>query len=294
MSLRHLNAVIGTAIFFPLMSFLYSDQPEILYHPGNASEILSVSEELRILNLQANHLTEDMAQEILASQADVICIQDLSAIEASDFYQFLKEDYAHFIYVDHEYTQDGLLVASKLPLKDAQYTGEGNAELLRFVLGQSVAPIAQICVSKPSLKQPISTRSDLPLLLCGAHVKPTLTSYSQTITSMSIVGLTGYGGTLTSITNTDFVITDKRSSVRVVSRKKSYASDPSTIQYIQIGHAEVSGSVDTNGEASLEASVSESKETDNGRYSAEVKGGVYQDSQGNTSGRLEMTMSIDW
>ncbi len=100
---------------------------------------------------------------------------------------------------------------------------------------------------------------------------------------MPVAGLMTYGGMLTSITNTDSVTTDKRSSVRVVSRKNSYASDPSGVQYIQIGQAEVSASIDTNGEASLEASVSESKETDNGRYSAEVKGSVHQVSHGNYS-----------
>jgi len=61
------------------------------------------------------------------------------------------------------------------------------------------------------------------------------------------------------------------------------------------GSVEVSAGSDTNGNSSLEASISTSTQTDSGdTFSAEVSGGVYQDREGNTSGEVKGTFSWSW
>lgn len=271
MGSRCLNAIVGAVMCCPLICSAYSyyetDPSAIAYHSGTAPEAVFMSEELRVLNLTANRCSDPaaLAQEIIASHADVVCLQDLQEAEASDFYQLLQEHYAHFIYVDQGHLPNGLLVASRLPLKDGQWsfasTEKGDAGLFSFELPQSA-------------------------------------SSSQTITSTPVQG---YAGILTSVKNrVDSFYADRRPDVRAISLERYMSTTVvnvrkhSTEQYIQIGHAEVSGSASTSGEASLEASVSESKETNSGTFSAEVRGSVSQDSQGNTSGRIETTFSLDW
>lgn len=60
------------------------------------------------------------------------------------------------------------------------------------------------------------------------------------------------------------------------------------------GHAEASGTKDSEGNSKGEISVSTSTETENGTFSTEVKGGVGTDKDGNTTGEIKGTISWDW
>ncbi|MGE5196267.1 MAG: endonuclease/exonuclease/phosphatase family protein [Anaerolineae bacterium] len=109
--------------------------------------------------------------------------------------------------------------------------------------------------------------------------------YSISTTSIALLG--DYAGSVTLIKKENaYSIDDILKNIG-----GNYWNGNSTIL---CGHAEISGGRETDGSSKVEASVSTSTETDRGTVSFEVSGGVYQDQDGNNSGRIESTISIDW
>ena len=62
----------------------------------------------------------DVAEQILYGNADVVHLKNIPTNIASQLYELLQQQYAHFIHVPIQ--EKGLFIASKYPLKDAEVT----------------------------------------------------------------------------------------------------------------------------------------------------------------------------
>lgn len=163
---------------------------------GLAEDKESNGENLTLFNLNANSdeklSLEGLIEKILHANADVVCIQEIIGIDSSyAFYDALKEQYAHFYTtIDmHGFSSDtpiaakGMLIASKYPIGNPQYTPFSNnrdSGFIDFTLKSENTLLGRVFIAqlKPNqaqvmpLEQILSVmeseyQKDIPFLLCS-------------------------------------------------------------------------------------------------------------------------------
>lgn len=95
--------------------------------------------DMTILNLRLPSAMEvhDIGERILYGDPDIVHLSHISTQQASDLYEMLEQTYTHFIHTPHN--ENGLFIASKFPLSDAELlmTEEEvspREEMLQFVI----------------------------------------------------------------------------------------------------------------------------------------------------------------
>lgn len=150
------------------------------YLSGLAETKSSNSEQLTILNLSQKEgaPTDNLAEKILDTDADVVCVQDISDATNYDLYSALKHHYAHFYTVKGAHN---LLIASKYSMENPEYIPLADSGYVHLALksGQTLLGHVYAAFSEPnrdklgSLEQILFAmesqyQENVPFMLCGS------------------------------------------------------------------------------------------------------------------------------
>ena len=278
------------------------------YIEGNAKEKIINDQQLILLNIHVPNRSKQI--EVLKHDADVVCLRGiLSHREGYAYYQMLKDRYAHF-YIETS-DENISLVALKCRLRDPMFTfyGEGNQVFDFTIIGFEDA-LGHIYIA--SLQDENLLESVIGMIerndTDSKELIPSILSTNLKNIDPEVLQVTSDKHVAESI----FLFQPKGSVFGQYTLTKLWSDEQQFLSSLQLisggnclslgngeilcgGHAEVSASQDTDGNASVGGSVAITETTDSGiQFSAEVSGTVERDSNGNTSAEAKTSVRVDW
>lgn len=279
-------------------SFL-SRNAEEQYHSythilGKSKDIPNDQKQFTLLNISVGG-AQDIEKQIIDANADLVCLQGIPSYkEGHAYYSKLKELYAHF-YIE-TCNANIALVASKYRIQNPFFIPlESDKGLFDFQIFSEEAPVGHVYLIKADSghlpesiirkieEDYLSSTGTIPFIFCG-----------DSMFSSCSVELLGEGYLFTRQKHWfNGVLSTVQPKTDAPNNWEWFFENSSTI--LCGGSAEVSVSQDTEGNTSLEGSVSVSDRTESGdKYSAEVSGKVDRDNSGNTSASVEVSAKYEW
>lgn len=285
------------------------------YLEGDAEERVAEKSQFTLFNATVK-VDQNISEEILGSDADIVCLQGIgSHQEGYVYYRALKDLYAHFY---AETCDRGIsLIASKYHIENPLFIPFGDGcGLFDFVILNQENPIGHLYLTRlsdPGLLEIVvskveddysNSRDSIPFVLCGEFgtlaielsnftriegaLGPQLTLLFQ---PQGLIYGQYYLAEQRNCSNGLFSIVQFDSSIEY--NWANILKEDSSI--LCKGHAEVSATQDIDGNKSVEASIEVRDRTENGvEFSGGFSGKVEKDSEGNTSGQIKTTFEVDW
>lgn len=289
-----------------------------------------VRADFTLLHLQTSHLAPAELEELLAAQADILCLQNLPRETIHACSPTLKSRYAYlYTFTDPDSPPSShLLIASKYRLANPQFNGfvqtgdsvEGyfdftvteGAALLGHVYISQLEPgefselrVAQLTQILEKMHSDLSTceNEHMPYLLCGnLHADPSTDSlvrtYFQTQGENVALLRTSCDHRLsaTPLPNHPTALLATlalRDPLDYLCGRTSAFGD--SAQLLARGRADLSARTDNEGNASVEASVEVSEKTESGvEYSANAGVEVKRDNEGNVTAEGKVGGTVRW